>query len=139
MPLELARRAIPYTPFDRELKNTTIALVSTAGVHLRSQMPFDTDGDGSYRIIPAATNVADLAVSHTHYDHSEADRDVNCVFPIERLREMAADGTIKGVNADFFGMMGYTLKLKQVMDETAPEIARKVERSQTDLVLLTGG
>ena len=139
MPIELARRAIPYTPFDRELKDTTVALVSTAGVHLRSQTPFDTDGDGSYRIIPSDVNVADLTISHTHYDHSQADRDINCVFPVERLREMVADGTLKGLNPEFFGMMGYTLKLKQVIDETGPEIARKIERSATDLVLLTGG
>jgi len=139
VPLELARRAIPYTPFDRELANTTIALVSTAGVHLKSQTPFDGNGDGSYRVIPSDVDVADLTITHSHYDHSEADRDINCVFPIERLREMAADGTIKGLNTEFFGMMGFTLKLKEVLDETAPEIARKIERSQTDLVLLTGG
>jgi len=139
LPLELARRAIPYTPFEHDLRNTTVALVSTAGVHLASQEPFDTDGDGSYRVIPSNTDVADLRIAHTHYDHSEADRDVNCVFPIERLRELVADGTIKAVNDNFYGMMGYALKMKQVIDETGPEIARKIERSQTDLVLLTGG
>lgn len=137
--MELARRAIPYTPFERELRDTTVALVSTAGVHLRSQEPFVLAGDASYRTIPSDTPASSLMVSHDHYDHSEADRDVNAVFPIERLRELAADGTIKGVNADFYGMMGYTLRMKSVIDETAPEIARKLERSQTDLVLLTGG
>jgi D-proline reductase (dithiol) PrdB len=139
VPLELARRAIPYTPFERDLADTTVALVSTAGVYLRSQEPFNVDGDGSYRVIPSDSAVGDLAIAHEHYDHTEADKDVNVVFPIERLRELVADGTIKGVNADFFGMMGYTLRMKQVIDETAPEIARKIERSQTDLVLLTGG
>ncbi len=139
LPLELARRAIPYTPFDRPLSETTVALVSTAGVHLRSQEPFDVLGDGSYRIIPSDSNVADLTITHDHYDHSAGDRDVNAVFPIERLREMVADGTLKGLNPEFFGMMGYTLKLKQVLDETAPAIAKKIERSSTDLVLLTGG
>jgi D-proline reductase (dithiol) PrdB len=137
--MELARRAIPYTPFDRDLSDTTIALVSTAGVHLKTQEPYNTDGDGSYRVIPSDTNVADLMVTHTHYDHTAADQDINVVFPIERLRELVADGTIKGLNTEFFGMMGYTLKMKQVLDETGPEIAKKVERSATDLVLLTGG
>lgn len=137
--MELARRAIPYTPFVRDLSDTTIALVSTAGVHLKTQEPYNTDGDGSYRVIPSDTNVADLMVTHTHYDHTAADRDINVVFPIERLRELVADGTIKGLNTEFFGMMGYTLKMKQVLDETGPEIAKKVERSATDLVLLTGG
>ncbi len=137
--MELSRRAIPYTPFDRDLSATTVALVSTAGVHLRSQEPYSTEGDGSFRVIPSDTPVSDLMITHTHYDHDEADRDVNCVYPIERLRELAADGTIKGVNTDFYGMMGYTLRMKQVMDETGPEIARRLERSSTDLVLLTGG
>ncbi len=139
MPLELARRAIPYTPFDRPLSETTVALVSTAGVHLKSQEPFDVLGDGSYRIIPSDSNASDLTITHDHYDHTAGDQDVNAVFPIERLREMVADGTLKGLNPEFFGMMGYTLKLKQVLDETAPEIAKKIERSSTDLVLLTGG
>lgn len=137
--MELARRAIPYTPFDRDLSDTTIALVSTAGVHLKTQEPYNVDGDGSYRVIPSDTDVADLMVTHTHYDHSAADQDINVVFPIERLRELVAEGTIKGLNTEFFGMMGYTLKMKQVLDETGPEIAKKLERSATDLVLLTGG
>jgi len=137
--VEISRRALPYTPFTRELKETTVTLVSTAGVHLRSQQPFDLDGDGSYHVIPSHTAPADLMISHTHYDHSQADRDINCVFPIDRLRELAADGTIRAVSAEFFGMMGYTLKLRQVLEETAPQIAHKIERSPTDLTLLTGG
>lgn len=137
--MELARRAIPYTPFERDLSETTIALVSTAGVHLKTQEPYDVEGDGSYRVIPSNTNVADLMITHGHYDHEAADQDINVIFPIERLRELVADGTIKGINTDFFGMMGYTLKMKQVLEETGPEIARKIERSATDLVLLTGG
>lgn len=116
-----------------------MTLVSTAGVHLRSQPPFDVDGDGSYRVIPSDTDSGDLMISHSHYDHAQADRDINCVFPIERLRELAVDGTIKAVSAEFFGMMGYTLKLREVLEETAPQIAHKIERSPTDLALLTGG
>lgn len=137
--MELSRRAIPYTPFDRDLSDTTIALVSTAGVHLKSQEPYNTDGDASYRVIPSDTPASDLMVTHTHYDHEEADRDINCVFPVDRLRELVSEGFIKGLNPEFYGMMGYTLRMKVVIDETGPEIAQKLERSATELVLLTGG
>ena len=137
--MELSRRAIPYTPFDRDLSDTTIALVSTAGVHLKSQEPYDIAGDSSYRMIPSNTPDGDLMITHDHYDHTEADRDVNCVFPIDRLREMVKDGFIKGLNPEFYGMMGYTLRMKAVIDDTGPEIAQKLERSATELVLLTGG
>jgi D-proline reductase (dithiol) PrdB len=137
--MELSRRAIPYTPFDRDLSDTTVALVSTAGVHLKSQEPYNVEGDSSYRVIPSDTPASELMVTHDHYDHSEADKDINCVFPIDRLRELVADGTLKGLNTDFYGMMGYTLRMKAVIDETGPEIAQKLERSSTELVLLTGG
>lgn len=137
--MELSRRAIPYTPFDRDLSDTVVALVSTAGVHLRDQEPYNVDGDSSYRVIPSDASSGDLMVTHEHYDHSEADKDVNCVFPIDRLNELAEEGFIKGVNPEFYGMMGYTLRMKAVIDETGPEIARRLERSPTELVLLTGG
>ena len=137
--MQLARRAIPYTPYEKELSETTIALVSTAGVHLKTQEPYDVEGDASYRVIPSTTAAADLMVTHSHYDHDLADQDINCVFPIDRLRELAAEGAIKAVSPDFYGMMGYTLRMQPVLEGTAPEIAGKIERSPTDLVLLTGG
>ena len=137
--MQLSRRAIPYTPFERQLSETTVALVSTGGVHLRSQEPYNVEGDTTYRVIPSDTPSSDLMVTHEHYDHAQADQDINCVFPIDRLRELAQSGFIKGVNADFYGMMGYTLKMGPVLEVTAPEIAQKIERSATDLVLLTGG
>lgn len=137
--MELSRRAIPYTPFHRDLSDSTVALVSTAGVHMKSQEPFDVDGDSSYRVIPSDTPASELMVTHEHYDHTEADRDINCVFPIDRLRELADEGFIKGLNPEFYGMIGYTLRMKDVIERTAPEIAQRLERSPTDLVLLTGG
>ena len=137
--MQLARRAIPYTPFERTLADSTIALVSTAGVQLRSQEPYNVEGDTSYRVIPSNTPASDLMVTHEHYDHEQADRDINCVFPIDRLRELAESGLIKAVSPDFYGLMGYTLRMQPVLEVTAPEIAQKIERSPTDLVLLTGG
>ena len=88
---------------------------------------------------PVGHAVGQLMVTHEHYDHEQADRDVNAVFPIDRLREMVADGVLGGLNADFYGMMGYTLRMREVIEKTGPEIAAKLERSATELVLLTGG
>ncbi|HVA38080.1 MAG TPA: glycine/sarcosine/betaine reductase selenoprotein B family protein [Candidatus Dormibacteraeota bacterium] len=137
--MELSRRAIPYTPFTKDLSETTIALVSTAGVHLKSQEPYDLKGDTSFREIPADVVTSDLTVTHEHYDISHALADINCVFPIDRLRELHRDGVIGGIAPVHYGMMGYTLQMKPVLEQTAPEIARRIERSPTDAVLLTGG
>src|SRR5512139_1403482 len=88
---------IPWAPLRKSLADCTVALVTTAGVHLAGDVPFDMEdrrGDPTCREIPGGTRAQDLVVTHDYYDHRDADRDVNIVFPSDRLREMAGDGEI---------------------------------------------
>jgi glycine/betaine/sarcosine/D-proline reductase family selenoprotein B len=78
-------------------------------------------------------------VTHGHYDHRHADSDINCVFPIDRLRELAAEGVIAGVGDKHLGFMGYTQLLRDLYERGAPEMAKVIERSRADAVLLTAG
>lgn len=71
--MPMSRRCIPYTPRRRELSETTFALVSTAGVHLREQEPFDLEGDNSWRLIPGDVRSDALMVTHAHYDHRHSE------------------------------------------------------------------
>ena len=137
--MPMSRRCIPYTPRRRELRESVFALVTTAGVHLRAQDPFDLTGDNTWRVIPGDVQPADLMITHGHYDHRHADQDINCVFPIERLRELATNGTIAGLAERHFGFMGYTQRLRDLYERAAPELARLVDRSHADAVLLTAG
>ncbi len=138
--LNIARRCIPFTPFDRELSKAVVTLATATGVHLKDQDPFPTEdpGDVSYRVIPGDTSTADLRIAHHHYDHTEADRDPNIVFPLDTLRELADQGIIAGVNDKHFSY-GFTTRLRELYEETFPEIADQIERSKTRLVLLTAG
>lgn len=137
--MAMSRRCIPYTPRRRELRETTFALVTTAGVHLRSQEPFDLEGDNSWRVLPGDVAPADLMVTHEHYNHGHADADINCVFPIDRLREFAARGEIGGVGDKHLGFMGFTQQVRDLYERAAPEMAKVIERSRADAVLLTAG
>ncbi len=137
--MAMSRRCIPYTPRRRELRETTFALVSTAGVHLRDQEPYNLEGDNSWRLIPGDVRADQLMVTHEHYDHRHADQDINCVFPIDRLRELAAEGIISGVGDKHLGFMGYTQHLRDLYERVAPEMAKLIERSRADAVLLTAG
>jgi D-proline reductase (dithiol) PrdB len=137
--MPMSRRCIPYTPRTRELSQTVFALVSTAGVRLRAQEPFDLAGDNTWREIPGDVRAADLMVTHAHYDHRHAVQDINCVFPIDRLRELAEAGVIGGVGDRHLGFMGYTQRLRDLYERAAPEMAQVVERSRADAVLLTAG
>lgn len=136
---ELSRKAVPYTPLDRPLQELTVALVTTAGVHRRTDEPFNLEGDERFYVFPGDVPTAELRVTHSHYDHSEADRDINCVFPLDRLRELAAEGFIKAVSNKHVGMMGFTKKLGFVYEQTVPAIGQEIERSPADAVVLTGG
>lgn len=137
--MTMSKRCIPYTPRTHELSETLFALVTTAGVHLRDQPPFDVAGDNSWRIIPGDVSVEQLTVTHDHYDHHDADQDLNCVFPIERLRELAAEKVIAGVSDKHLGFMGYTQNFRDLYERAAPEMAKIILRSKADGVVLTAG
>ena len=139
----LSRKCVPFTPFDYDLSKATIALVSAGGVHLKEQKAFniaDDLGDLTYRVIAPDTTTADLQVTHHHYDHADADADINVVFPLDVLRELQAAGVIGGLARKHIGYMGYTMRLKDMYEQTAPQIADEIDRgSRADAVILTGG
>ena len=141
--MEMSRKAVPYTPNNKQLSEMTIAIVSTAGVHAKDQEPFNTDGDETYRVLPGDIQSDQLVITHgapeEHYDRSEALKDINVIFPIDRLREFKEDGIIGDVAEKHLTMMGYALKLRKIQDETAPAIAKEIERSRIDGVVLTAG
>lgn len=143
MAMELARRCVPYTPVGSRLKEMTIAIVSTAGVHRRDQEPFQIEGDDSWRVLAGDVQPGDLMITHgapeEHYERSEARADINVIFPIDRLRELAVAGRIGGVAEQHYSLMGYSLRLKRYYEETAPSLAKEIERSPVDGVLLTAG
>lgn len=139
----MSRKCVPFTPFDMELSKATIAIVSAAGVHQKDQEAFnivDELGDLSYRLMGEDVESSNLMVTHHHYDHEDADSDINTVFPIDRLRELVAEGFIGGIARKHVGYMGYTMRLKDMYDQTAPQIADEVDKgSRADAVILTGG
>jgi D-proline reductase (dithiol) PrdB len=139
----LSRKCVPFTPFDRTLDKSAVAIVSAGGVHLKDQEPFniaDELGDLTYRVIPPDTASSELIVTHHHYDHADADQDINVVFPLDVLNDLVAEGFIGGVAKKHVGYMGYTMQLKAMYEGTAREIANEIDKgSRADLVVLTGG
>jgi D-proline reductase (dithiol) PrdB len=139
----LSRKCVPFTPFDGELSKASVAIVTAGGVHLKDQEPFniaDELGDLSFRVFDENVASSDLIVTHHHYDHTDADQDINVVFPVDALRDLKAEGFIKEIARKHVGYMGYTMQLKAMYEGTAPEIANEIDRgSRADVVVLTGG
>jgi D-proline reductase (dithiol) PrdB len=130
----LTASEIPWTPLARPLSEATVAIVTTSGVHLRRDKPFHLHSDSSFRVIPRDTKAADLTITHQAYDRTDALRDINLVFPLERLRELEAEGVIGRVADEHFGF-GLSGSAKALI---APgrEVARRLARAHVDLVLL---
>jgi len=141
--MSISRKCVPFTPFEGDLSKTTVAIVTAGGVHLTDQEPFniaDELGDLGYRLIPEDVESSQLMVTHHHYDHSDADEDINVVFPIDVLRDLKAEGFIRDVARKHVGYMGYTMQLKAMYEGTAREIANEIDKgSRADAVILTGG
>lgn len=118
---------VPWTPVIKTLDKSTVAVVTTAGVHHADQEPFDMkdrEGDPSYRIIDLRRPLSDLRITHDYYDHTDAERDINIVFPVERLREFEREGLIGNVADHHYGFMGHILgrHIPTLIDKTRPKL-----------------
>ena len=128
-----------WTPVTKPLKEMTIALATAAGVHLKSDKRFNLAGDFTYRLIPGDSPTSELMVSHGGYDNGDVNKDVNCMFPLDRLRELAAEGFIKAVAPIHVGFMGGGGNQEKFKNETGPAIAKILKDEGVDAVVLTAG
>jgi len=128
-----------WAPVTKPLKEMTIALATAAGVHLKSDKRFNLAGDFTYRLIPGDTNSGDLMVSHGGYDNGDVNKDINCMFPIDRLKELVAEGLIKAIAPTHVGFMGGGGNQDKFKNETGPAIAKILKDEGVDAVLLTAG
>ena len=129
----------PWTRLDKPLSQVRLALVTTAGLHLRGDRPF-ASGEQGYRAIPSAAPAQDVILSHGSigFDRAGFMRDINVVFPIDRLREMAEQGEIGGTGPTNFSFLGSISKYDQLIGGTAVEVADHLKTEGVDAVFLTG-
>ena len=127
----------PWTPIVKSLTESRVALISSGGVYRRDQPPFKPDkNDLTFREIPADTDVRELRISHDYYDHKDAEQDVNCVFPIERVRELAAEGFIGGLSEVHFTFMGRIFRKTGLLTEMIPGLIARLKALGVDLAFL---
>jgi D-proline reductase (dithiol) PrdB len=118
------------------LSRRRVAIVSSAGLVVRGEDPF-RGRDPDYRAIPADTRAADLLCSHIsiNFDRTGFQEDWNVVFPLDRLNELAAHGTIGSVAATHYSFMGATDPVE--MEPHARELAGRLKQDRVDAVILS--
>jgi D-proline reductase (dithiol) PrdB len=135
---------IPWTAVKKPLAESRIALVTTAGVHHDYQEPFnmqDPAGDPTFRTIQTQTIEEDYVITHDYYDHRDADKDLNIIVPVTRLKEMVAAGVVGSIARQQVSFMGHIkgAHLDDLMYTYAPQAAAILARDCVDAVLLTPG
>ena len=128
-----------FTPLAKPLAECVVALCTAGGVHLKAQPPFVLAGDHTFREIPATTPASELMVSHGGFDNSDVNRDINAMFPLDRLRELAAEGCIGRIAPTLIGFMGGGGDVDRFRAETGPAIARILKEEGVDVAVFTGG
>ncbi len=127
----------PWVAERKPLAERVVALVTTAGLHQRDDRTFEL-ADASYRVIPAELAGGDLLMSHAsvNFDRTGFQDDVNVVFPIDRFRELAREGTIGALASEHVSFMGAGLA-PQAYEAPARELGRLLRRAGVDTAFLT--
>ena len=118
------------------LSRRRVAIISSAGLVVRGENPF-RGRDPDYRVIPVETKPADLMISHIsiNFDRTGFQEDRNVVFPLDRLNELAAEGTIGSVARTHYSFMGATDPVD--MEGHARELAGRLKQDSVDAVILS--
>ena len=120
------------------LTQRRVAVISTAGLHQRNDRPFAPGAAAAdYRVIPGASDAGELVMSHLsiNYDRSGFQQDINVVLPLDRLRELAAEGVIGSVADYHYSFMG-AAPIRQ-LEPRARQLAGLLKQDKVDAVLLS--
>ena len=138
-----------WAPFEKRLASSRIALLSSAGIYVKSSQPtFDVEreranpewGDPSWRSIPSAVDPADLEVAHLHISHEDIRSDPEVVLPIRTLDELVSERVAGSAADEHISVMGYQERsLEGWCQETAPQLIARLRDQQADGLVLAPG
>jgi D-proline reductase (dithiol) PrdB len=119
-----------------ELSRRRVAIVSSAAIHARGTPPFPF-GSAEVRTLPATLGANEIVMSHVsiNFDRSGFQADLNTIYPIDRLRELAATGVVGSVADTHYSVMGSTDP--RAMTITADQIVGQLQQERSDAVLLS--
>jgi D-proline reductase (dithiol) PrdB len=93
-------------------------------------------GDFRFRRVPSQLRHEDLIIHQLKHPHAAADVDINVIFPIERLQELAAEGVLGGLTDNFFSFIGYSMDLEKFERTVARDTKAVVSEERADVALL---
>ena len=130
--------AAPWMALEKPLADCTVALLVSGGISHCSAMPFDPDARNDHRVdaVDPDAPTDGYQIHDSYYDHSDAGRDLNCIFAIDRLRELTDAGEIGAVAPRHWsGFMGRTYDRSRLTAESAPAFMENLREDGVDLLV----
>jgi D-proline reductase (dithiol) PrdB len=145
IPDEDFKGRIPWTPMKKPLSQTTIALVTSAGISLRTDPPFNMErekreaiwGDRSYRAIPRGTTEKGIEVNHLHINTNYIKQDVNVILPLARMAEFEQERIIGRLAPTSYSFYGFQWQNTDFLKEAIEPISKKMKLEGVEAVLMT--
>ncbi len=119
------------------LSQARVAIVTTAGLRPDGSAVW-TQGQG-FVVLPGDQRALTVAQASGNFDRTGIDADLNVVYPIDRLAELAERGVIGSVAGQHISFMGaqpdHTLSTMRL--DTGPQAAEILKADGVDVILLT--
>lgn len=128
----------PLHRLSKPVSECRVTMLTSGGISQCSMPAWDPLARNDHRLdqIPASASSDDFQIHDAYYDHADAERDLNCQFPIDRLRELDAAGEIGSLAPRFWsGFMGRIYNRSKVTEESAPAFAEALQNDEVDLLI----
>ena len=145
IPEEEFKGNIPWTPLSKPLNKTNFTLITSAGISLKTDPPFDMErekreavwGDRSFRSIPRDATAADIDVNHLHINKDFILQDINVILPLARMKELEKEGIIGRLAPTAYSFYGFQWQSTEFLTEAIQPIAEKMREEGVEAVILT--
>ena len=116
-----------------------LALLSSCGLHLDDDVPFDLGkrGDPSYRKVPTDVDPQRLKISHGHYDESGVCEDFEIALPVTAVGCLVDEGVVASLHPVAYSFRGFFYDVVGFMDDHTREVADDLEVADVSAALIT--
>ena len=137
--------SIPWTALDKPISETTFSLMTSAGISMKTDPPFDVEtekeepawGDPSSRQIPSSADEKDIDVNHLHINTDYIKQDINVILPLKRFKEFEDEGIIGRLAPNCYSYYGFQPDPADLLEHTMPKVADQMHAENVEAVLLT--
>ena len=127
----------PAFTLPKALHECRVAVVTSAALH----HPEDDDlaaQDTSFRVLDAQRRDVQLGHWSPNFDRSGFAADINVIWPIDRLEELAAQGVIGSVAPRHLAFAGnQDESMTSIRLDSGPQAAKLLQDDEVDVVVLT--